>query len=87
MAKKTKKGKKKAAKKLSPEEEKQQMFEVLMAKCSMSKDEIEKLYEEFYAENPDGFISQEKYVSSIKVHTYNQVQRKLCPLIFICRTL
>ena len=67
MAKKTKKGKKKAAKKLSPEEEKQQMFEVLMAKCSMSKDEIEKLYDEFYAENPDGFISQEKYVSSIKV--------------------
>ena len=67
MAKKTKKGKKKAAKKLSPEEEKQQMFEVLMAKCSMSKDEIEKLYDDFYAENPDGFISQEKYVSTIKV--------------------
>ena len=69
MAKKSKKGKKKAAKKLSPEEEKQQMFEVLMTKCNMSKDDIEKLYDEFNAENPDGFISMDKYVSSMKVET------------------
>merc|ERR1712012_309346 len=65
MVKKSKKGKKKA-KKLSPEEEKQQMFEVLVVKTGLSKDEVEKLHEEFIAENPEGVINMEKYVSSHK---------------------
>ena len=66
MVRKTKKGKKKA-KKLSPEEEKEAMIETLIVKCNMSKDEILKLYDDFYEENPEGVISRDKYVSSIKV--------------------
>ena len=72
MVRKTKKGKKKA-KKLSPEEEKEAMIETLIVKCNMSKDEILKLYDDFYEENPEGVISRDKYVSSIKVNNiYNK---------------
>ena len=66
MVRKTKKGKKKA-KKLSPEEEKEALVETLMVKCNMSKDEILKLYDDFYEENPEGVISRDKYVASMKV--------------------
>ena len=66
MVRKTKKGKKKA-KKLTPEEEKEALVETLMVKCNMSKDEILKLYDDFYEENPEGVISRDKYVASMKV--------------------
>ena len=38
-----------------------------MVKTGLSKDEVEKLHEEFIAENPEGVINMEKYVSSHKV--------------------
>ena len=72
MVRKTKKGKKKA-KKLSPEEEKEALVETLMVKCNMSKDEILKLYDDFYEENPEGVISRDKYVASMKVLFINNI--------------
>lgn len=69
MAKKSKKGKKKAAKKMTPEEEKNLMIGVLMLKFQKSEEEVLECYNKFYADNPEGSITQEKYVSSIKVHT------------------
>ena len=68
MVKKSKKGKKKAAKKMTPEEEKNLMIGVLMLKFQKSEEEVLKCYNQFYADNPEGSITQEKYVSSIKVH-------------------
>ena len=41
--------------------------QVLVVKTGLSKDEVEKLHEEFIAENPEGVINMEKYVSSHKV--------------------
>ena len=67
MVRKTKKGKKKS-KKLTPEEEKEALIETLMVKCSMSRDEILKLYDDFHEEHPEGVISRDKYVASIKVN-------------------
>ena len=67
MVKKSKKGKKKATKKLTPEEEKTRMIGVLMLKSQKSEEEILKSYNQFYAENPEGIISKEKYVATIKV--------------------
>ena len=74
MPKKIKKSKKKAAaaaKKLSPEEEKQLMISVLMVKCNMPEDELLKAYDDFYTDYPDGVISKEKYIASIKVLMIN----------------
>ena len=71
MPKKIKKSKKKAAaaaKKLSPEEEKQLMISVLMVKCNLSEEELLKAYDDFYTDYPDGVISKEKYIASIKVY-------------------
>ena len=67
MAKKSKKGKKKAVKKMTPEEEKNLMIGVLMLKFQKSEEEVLKCYDQFYADNPDGSITQENYISSIKV--------------------
>ena len=85
MVRKTKKGKKKA-KKLSPEEEKEAMIETLIVKCNMSKDEILKLYDDFYEENPEGVISRDKYVSSIKVNIFSResdsrIANVVCPSV------
>ena len=71
MPKKIKKSKKKAAdaaKKLSPEEEKQLMISVLMVKCNLSEEELLKAYDDFYTDYPDGVISKDKYIASIKVY-------------------
>ena len=71
MPKKIKKSKKKSAasaKKLSPEEEKQMMISVLMVKCNLSEEELLKAYDDFYTDYPDGVISKEKYIASIKVY-------------------
>ena len=67
MVKKSKKGKKKAVKKMTPEEEKTLMIGVLMLKFQKSEEEVLKCYDQFYADNPDGSITQENYISSIKV--------------------
>ena len=67
MVKKSKKGKKKAVKKMTPEEEKNLMIGVLMLKFQKSEEEVLKCYDQFYADNPDGSITQENYISSIKV--------------------
>ena len=67
MAKKSKKGEKKAVEKMTPEEEKNLMIGVLMLKFQKSEEEVLKCYDQFYADNPDGSITQENYISSIKV--------------------
>ena len=70
MARKTKKGKKKT-KKMSPEEEKEAMLSSMMVKFGMSREDIEAAYQLFNDENPEGVISKEKYISSIKVNSQN----------------
>ena len=70
MARKTKKGKKKT-KKMSPEEEKEAMLSAMMVKFGMSREDIEAAYQLFNDENPEGVISKEKYISSIKVNSQN----------------
>jgi len=65
MARKTKKGKKKI-KKMNPEEEKEAMLSAMMIKFGMSREDIEAAYQLFNDENPEGVISKEKYISSIK---------------------
>ena len=52
---------------MTPEEEKNLMIGVLMLKFNKSEEEVLKSYNQFYADNPDGSISQAKYVASIKV--------------------
>lgn len=56
---------------MTPEEEKNLMIGVLMLKFNKSEEEVLKSYNQFYADNPDGSISQEKYVASIKVVNWN----------------
>ena len=70
MTRKTKKGKKKT-KKMSPEEEKEAMLSAMMIKFGMSREDIEAAYQLFNDENPEGVISKEKYISSIKVNSQN----------------
>ena len=70
MARKTKKGKKKT-KKMSPEEEKEAMLSAMMIKFGISREDIETAYQLFNDENPEGVISKEKYISSIKVNSQN----------------
>ena len=70
MARKTKKGKKKT-KKMNPEEEKEAMLSAMMIKFGMSREDIEAAYQLFNDENPEGVISKEKYISSIKVISQN----------------
>ena len=70
MPKKSKKGKKKAVKKMTPEEEKNLVIGVLMLKFQKSEEEILLSYNKFFADNPDGVISKDKYISSIKVCMY-----------------
>ena len=60
------------------------MIGVLMLKFQKSEEEILLSYNKFYADNPDGVISKDKYISSIKVCMYMYVFIYLIyPFIFI----
>ena len=67
MAKKGKKGKKKAKRSLSPEEQKEELVSALVAKCEMTEEEVLQAYDEFYEKNKKGFIGRDEFVSSRKV--------------------
>ena len=47
--------------------EKRELVNILMVKCSKTKLEVLKNYEDFYKKNPNGSITKEEYVNSTEV--------------------
>ena len=47
--------------------EKRELVNILMVKCSKTKDEVLEDYEDFYKKNPSGSITKEEYVNSTEV--------------------
>ena len=47
--------------------EKRELVQVLMSKCSKTKDEVLEEYDNFYKQHPAGIISKDEYVNSTAV--------------------
>ena len=67
MGKKSKKGKKKAKKALSPEEYKKEIVSTMMVKCEMTEEEVLQAFDEFYEKNKEGKIGKDEFIGSRKV--------------------
>ena len=44
-------------------------MKILSEKCDLSEDEVRESYEEFLLQHPEGEISKEEFVGSMKVRT------------------